>query len=181
MKATRENTSLDEFFTTVLELKTVQRQGWKNNLGINRPESVADHCFSMTAIAMVLADRDGLDTQKVIRMSLLHDLAEAITGDLTPNDATKSEKRKMENAAMKKILRHLNKSLETQYWKIWQEYQKNTTKESQMVHQVDKLEMALQAKAYQKSGYAKSKLEPFLKSARNVVVDHKLAKHMPDL
>lgn len=181
MKATRENTSLDEFFATVLKLKTVGRQGWKNNLGINQPESVADHCFSMAAIAMVLADRDCLDTQKVLKMSLLHDLAETITGDLTPSDATKSEKRKMENAAMKKILQHLDKNMKAQYWKIWQEYQKNTTKESQMVHQVDKLEMALQAKVYQKSGYAKSKLEPFLKSARNEVVNPKLAKHIPDL
>ncbi|WP_268542725.1 HD domain-containing protein [Candidatus Nitrosotenuis cloacae] len=181
MKATQENTSLDEFFTTVLKLKAVERQGWKDKLGMRHPESVADHCFSMAAIAMVLADQDHLDTQKVLKMSLLHDLAETITGDLTPNDVTKSKKEKMENAAMKKILQCLDKKLEMQYWKIWQEYQKNTTKESCLVHQVDKLEMALQAKVYQKSGYKKTAIEPFFKSARSAVVDPKLAKYVPDL
>lgn len=176
LKGTHENTSLDEFFKTVLKLKTVPRQGWKNKLGLQNPESVADHCYSMAAMAMVLSDIKKLDTSKVIKMALLHDLAEAITGDLTPDDITKSKKEGIESSTMKKILQNLSEPLKTQYWNLWGEYQKNTTKEAQLLHQVDKLEMALQAHEYEKSGFTKAKLASFFESAKIEITDSDLQK-----
>jgi putative hydrolase of HD superfamily len=83
---------LEDFLKTTIKLKTVPRQGWINKLGIKDPESVADHCYSMAVMAMVFSDLKKLDTEKIIKMTLLHDLAEAITGDLTPDDATRSKK-----------------------------------------------------------------------------------------
>jgi putative hydrolase of HD superfamily len=176
LKGTHENTNLDEFFKTVLKLKTVQRQGWKDKLGLQNPESVADHCYSMTTIAMVLSDIKKLDTDKVIKMSLLHDLAETITGDLTPNYVTKPKKEELENSAMKTILQNLSEPLKTQYWNLWDEYQKNATKEAQLLHQVDKLEMALQAAEYEKSGFTKAQLVSFIESAKIEVTDSDLQK-----
>jgi putative hydrolase of HD superfamily len=176
LKETRENISLDEFFKIILKLKTISRQGWKDKLGLKNPESVADHCYSMTAMAMVLSDIKNLDTNKVIKMSLLHDLAETITGDLTPDNVTKSAKDNLENLAMKNILETLSEPLKSQYWKLWDEYQKNTTSESQLLHQVDKLEMALQAAEYEKLGFTKSKLSSFFESARIEVTDSDLQK-----
>ncbi|MGI0004676.1 MAG: HD domain-containing protein [Candidatus Nitrosotenuis sp.] len=176
MKATQENSNLVEFFQTVLKLKTVHRQGWKDKLDMKNPESVADHCYSMSVMAMVLSDLKKLDTAKIIKMSLLHDLAETVTGDIVPNQKQKQQKEKLESTAMKKILKCLGKTQRTEYWKIWQEYQKNATKEAKLLHQIDKLEMAAQAKEYANRGFAKNQIATFLKSAKSEISDPKLQK-----
>jgi putative hydrolase of HD superfamily len=167
---------LEDFLKAVIKLKTVPRQGWINKLGIKDPESVADHCYSMAAMAMIFSDLKKLDTGKIIKMTILHDLAEAITGDLTPENMTKSKKEKMENMTMKKILANLPKSLKDQYEKLWTEYQKNNTKEARLLHQIDKLEMALQADSYKKNGYAKKQLKPFFDSAKKQIFDSDIKK-----
>ncbi|MGQ0771415.1 MAG: HD domain-containing protein [Nitrososphaerota archaeon] len=176
MKATQESTSLAEFFQTAIKLKSVQRQGWKDKLGLQNPESVADHCYSMAVIAMVISDQRKLDTVKMIKMSLLHDLAETITGDLTPNQTSKSKKITLEDKAMKKILQSLTESQKAEYWNIWQEYQKNTSEEAKLLHQIDKLEMAIQASKYLQSGFTKNQLAPFFESAQAEIADKDLSK-----
>lgn len=174
LKATQENTSI--IFDIILHLKTIPRSGWQKKLGIKRPESVADHAFGVTAIAMILSDSKGLDSAKVLKMAILHDLAESITGDLTPDDGPKSKKIKLENLAMKKILSSLEPKIQRQYHSVWIEYQKNETSEAKLLHQVDKLEMALQANIYKKSGYSKQKIKPFLDSAKKQITDPEIKK-----
>lgn len=181
MKATQENTDLDVFFASILKLKTVKRQGWKDKLGLKHPESVADHCFSMTAIAMVLSDIEKLDTAKLVKMSLLHDLAESLVGDITPDQMSKSAKRSIENAAMLTILRSLDKRLREKYWKIWQEYQSSKTEEAKFLHQIDKFEMALQAKEYHKLGYTKKQILPFIKTAKLGIRDKTMKRFLKDI
>ena len=51
---------IEKFFEKVLELKNVPRQGWKEKLAIDDPESVADHIYSTAVISMVLSDMEGL-------------------------------------------------------------------------------------------------------------------------
>jgi len=176
LKATLESFSLVEFFQTVLKLKTIHRQGWKDKLGLKDPESVADHCYSMTVMAMVLSDLKKLDTEKIIKMSLLHDLAEAVIGDMVPGQKLKSQKEKLENNAMKKILKNLAMPQKKEYWQVWQEYQKNTTREARLLHQIDKLEMAFQANEYRNVGFTKKQTTPFLKSAKSRITDLTLQK-----
>ena len=57
---------------------------------------------------------------------------------------------------------------------IWEDYQKETSDESLLVHQIDRLEMALQAKIYQKEGKPEEKIKPFLESARKDITNPKL-------
>jgi len=57
---------------------------------------------------------------------------------------------------------------------IWQEYQENISPESKIIHQIDKLEMVLQAKTYQNEGYSKEKLETFFESAKIEITHPKL-------
>ena len=137
----------------MLDLKNIQRTGWKKNLGLKNGESVADHSFSMALMSMILADMHHLDTNKILRMVLLHDLAESKTGDLTPDEISKQEKIEIENEMMKKILNSLPDELKNEYQKIWFEYQTKESEESVFVHEVDKLEMAFQAIEYLKKGY----------------------------
>lgn len=166
---------IEDFLKTAIKLKAIPRQGWINKLGIKAPESVADHCYSMAVMAMIFSDLKKLDTEKILKMTLLHDLAEAITGDLTPDDVTKTKKEKLENHAMKKILANLPKPLKTEYGKLWMEYQQNNTKEARLLHQIDKLEMALQAKSYGKI-FTKKQLKPFFDSAEKGITDPELKK-----
>jgi len=44
---------IEKFFEKVLELKNVPRQGWKEKLEIDNPESVADHSYSTAVLSMI--------------------------------------------------------------------------------------------------------------------------------
>lgn len=173
LKATLENS--DSIFEFILKLKIIPRSGWKKKAGIASPESVADHAYSVAAIAMILSDAKKLDTGKILKMAILHDLAESIIGDLTPEDASKSKKMRLEDSAMKKILSLFDAKTKKQYWSVWMQYQKNSSKEAKLLHDVDKLEMALQAQVYSKS-HKRQKLEPFLDSAKKQIIDSDVKK-----
>jgi putative hydrolase of HD superfamily len=157
---------IENFFQKVLMLKTIHREGWKENLQINYPESVADHSYSVSVMSMILADLEGLNTEKIIKMALLHDLAESIIGDITPGSMNNDDKIIKENHAMKKILINLPGEIRKSYFEIWDEYQNNSSKESSLLHDIDKLEMAFQAKFYQESGISKEKLVTFYDTAK---------------
>lgn len=158
-----------EFAEAALDLKNVMRQGWIDKAGIARPESVADHSYATSMITMVLADMDGrLDAGRAIRMALLHDLAECVTGDITPGQMSPYEKEKLEREAMDTILGGLPESLRRTYGEIWQEYLERKTPESVLVHDADHLEMALQARRYADRMPAEV-LETFLESGRRGV------------
>ena len=157
---------IENFFQKVLALKTIHRQGWKENLQINSPESVADHSYSVSAMSMILSDLEGLNTEKIIKMAILHDLAESIIGDIIPGKIKNDKKITKENEAMKKILSDLPNKITESYLKIWDEYQNNSSQEANLLHDIDKLEMAFQAKFYQESGISKEKLVTFYDTAK---------------
>ena len=158
---------INEFTFFVSELKNIKRSGWKHKLNLDHVESVADHTYAMTVLGMVISDLHGLNTEKIMRMSLLHDLAESITGDIIPDQITKDEKYMKENNAIRTILGKLPNKLTKMYSKIWEELQKKESDEAKFVHELDRLEMLIQAKSYQKSGIDEKKIKPFLDSAIN--------------
>jgi putative hydrolase of HD superfamily len=162
------------FFKTAANLKNISRQGWIDKLSLDSPESVADHSYSMAIMGMVISDLENYNSEKILKMVLLHDLAESKIGDYTPDQISKEKKKELENKAFFEIVRNLPDSVRTQYLKIWQEYQENNSPESKIVHQIDRLEMVLQAKLYQKEGYPKEKLHSFFESAKIDIVHPKL-------
>jgi putative hydrolase of HD superfamily len=108
-------------------------------------------------------------------------LAESIVGDLTPEDYPKSKKIRLENNAMRKILSTFDDAISRQYWSLWMQYQKKSSKEAKLLHQIDKLEMALQADVYEKSGHKKEHLKPFFDSAKKQIKDSDLKKILQKL
>jgi len=163
-----------DFFKTAANLKKISRQGWIDKLLLDTPESVADHSYSMALMGMVISDLGNYNSEKIIKMVLLHDLAESKIGDHTPKQLTKEKKNKLENDAFNEIIKNLPDLIKSQYLQIWQEYKENTSLESKLVHQIDKLEMALQANIYKQDGYSQEKLESFFKSAKIGITDPKL-------
>jgi putative hydrolase of HD superfamily len=160
--------SLSKFFETVGILKRTQRTGWLD-FGLNHSESVADHTFRTAFLSMVYADIEGLDTLKLLRMALIHDLPEAIIGDLTPTQKTKETKEE-EEKAIKQILSLLPTIQREKYLEVWNEYQKGQTREAKAILQLEKIEMALQAKEYEKLGANVKNLEQFIRSAEDATV-----------
>ena len=157
---------LFDFFYIVSELKKVPRNGWKKKVGIEHPESVADHSYVTAIMSMVFSDTVGLNTEKILKMALLHDIAESITGDFTPEDISKENKKIVENEVMGEILSKLPSKLGDEYKKIWIEYVQENSKEASLMHEIDRLEMAIQAVKYSSEGFSKEILKTFVESAR---------------
>ncbi len=168
------NIMILDFFKTAINLKNVSRQGWIDKLSLKHPESVADHSYSMAIMGMLISDLENYDSEKILKMILLHDLAESKIGDYTPDEIDNDEKERIENNAFFEITKKLPTTIKSQYDELWKEYQNHTTPESQIVHQIDKLEMALQAKTYQKEGISQEKITSFLESARISITHPKL-------
>jgi putative hydrolase of HD superfamily len=168
-----QKSDLVSFFHVVCNLKKVRRAGWIHKANISSPESVADHSYSMCMICMVLSEILNLDTEHVMKMANLHDLAESRVGDNTPDMISPDEKINQEDKAMREIISKLPKNLHEKYLDIWNEYLENKTVSSKFVHNIDKLEMALQAKSYELDGYSKHSLQVFLSSAVDYISNEK--------
>jgi len=153
---------LGEFLRIVGRLKRLPRTGWLECL-IDEPESVADHSFRTAVLVMVLADLENLNVDKAIRMALLHDLAEAEIGDLTP-EAKKvmGEKyARIEKEAFRRILSDLPENLAEYYLSLIEEYRAASTSEAKLVSEADKAEMLLQALEYEDEYGELSRLKRF--------------------
>ena len=165
---------LFDFFYLASELKRIPRSGWKSKVGIEHPESVADHSYGTAIMAMVLSDIHNLDTGKILRMALLHDLAESIIGDFMPEEISKENKKAAEDDAMKEILAKLPENIAYQYDNIWHEYMQASTKESVLLHEIDKFEMAIQAVKYSSEGFSNERLGIFVESAKKEIKSKEL-------
>lgn len=161
--------NLVSFFRIVCNLKTIKRSGWIQKSNITSPESVADHSYSMCMMSMILAEIMNLDSGHILKMVIIHDLAESLVGDHMPDNISSEKKQLVEDKAMKKIISKLPNSLRKNYLHIWNEYNGNITVNAKFVHNMDKLEMALQAKEYEFEGYPKEVLQPFIKSATDYI------------
>jgi len=128
-------------------LKTLRRAGWAR-VGVPEPESVADHSYRVALLALLLGPRLGLDAAAMVRIALVHDLGEARLGDITPADRiVATEKARREAIAFGEIVQGLPEG--PALFDLWREYESGATPEARAVRQLDKLEMAFQALAYE--------------------------------
>ena len=149
----------------VNHLKQLPRTGWLL-ANVSQPESVADHTTATAILALFLAEtvnRDlaangltaPLDVSKVVRLALLHDLAESELTDLPKRAALllgEAAKHRAEAQAMGQILAGLPDA--EGYLALWSEYDGGSTPEARLVKDADKLEMVHQALAYARRGHA---------------------------
>lgn len=166
--------SIIELARAVGRMKLLGRAGWIRKLGMREPESVAEHAFRAAFLAMVLSDLRGLDSGKAMRMALLDDLPEAITGDLTPEEKAgmgAEEALRTEEGALREILSKLPPRLRDYYLELWREGQRGESPEARLVRDADKLEMALQAFEYWEEGWPLEGLREFMESAKAGIRD----------
>lgn len=174
----RENvSSVSTFISGYFELnglKQLYRQGWlKRGIPPEQCESVAEHVFSMAMLGWWIADDQypELDRDKVLRMTLIHELGEIYIGDITPSDLiSREEKHRLEREGFLKVVEKFTHWEE--YLELWEEFEAGNTEEARFVRQLDRLEMAFQAAVYERQGAGN--LEEFFITTDEAVTDPKL-------
>ncbi len=177
----KELQNLVQFFHTAGKLKQEKRRGWVDR-GVKDAESVADHCFRLALMAMVFAERQGLDVCKAVKMALLHDLPEAICGDVATRikeelqQIPNREKHEMEKKALQEEMQLLPGEIAREIEQLWEEFEKRETKEARLVFELDRLEAIFQAAEYEKAGNFKVSLQEFFDYANGRLGNKELKK-----
>jgi putative hydrolase of HD superfamily len=124
--------SKKDIITAAGRLKRVKRQGWLDaGIPMRKTESVADHSFRVAVMAAFLAPAGCLDTLKMVRMALIHDMAESAIGDLTPRSGVpKRRKARMEEEAFRRLG-------SGELLSLWMEYEEGKTPEAGLVREMD--------------------------------------------
>ncbi|KAH7569909.1 hypothetical protein JRO89_XS05G0016800 [Xanthoceras sorbifolium] len=128
-----------DFLTLCHSLKKTKRKGWINH-GIKGPESIADHMYRMALMSLIVGDLPGVNRERCIKIAIVHDIAEAIVGDITPSDGVpKVEKSRMEQAALNEMCKVLGGGMRAEEIKeLWAEYENNASIEANLVKDFDK-------------------------------------------
>ena len=165
------------FYVLCNRLKNIIRTGWKDwNVQKERIESVAEHIYGtqMLAIAMKSEFNYEINIEKVIYMLAIHELGEAIIGDLTMFQISKEEKEKIEHEAVHKILDDLIDGEKIE--ELFIEFDEHKTKESLFAYQCDKLECDIQSKIYDEENCVDLNNQTFNKTYNNKDVQELLKK-----
>ena len=158
---------LTDFFHKVEKLKRVKRTGWVRE-GVPDPESVAAHCFGITVFCHLLADQLKIDKDKIVKMALVHDLAEAGLGDIVVergSEVVLSRKQRTEKEKIFLIDLFSKIGNGDEYLSVWLEIEEQKTREAIIFRQLDKLEMAFQALEYE-NDVEPSRMDEFFENTR---------------
>lgn len=139
---------LFEFLEKSADLKSTLRYVY---LQTGRQESSAEHSWQLSLMVPMLIDllKLDLDINKSVNLALIHDLPEAITGDIDAisimkGEATKEQKQILEAEAMESLQNLLPESLGNKVFALWHEYEMAQTEEAKFVKALDKLETTFQ-------------------------------------
>lgn len=81
-----------DFYSIVQSLKFTPRQGWVNRS--LEKDSIAAHTYGAMALGWLIADKEGVDRNKVVEMLLVHDLVMAKMEDVTPSSGKYTQKKR---------------------------------------------------------------------------------------
>ena len=131
------------FLRAAERLKTVTRSGWTS---AGDRESVAEHTWRLCLMAMLLyGEAPGIDLSRLLRMCLIHDLGEAIGGDVpAPEQSPETGKAARERADLLELTVSLPSALGREIVELWDEYEAAATPEARLAKGLDKLETILQ-------------------------------------
>lgn len=131
------------FLRAAERLKTVTRSAWTS---AGQAESVAEHTWRLCLMAMLLyGHAPGVDLARLLRMCLIHDLGEAIGGDVpAPAQTPESGKADRERADLLELTGSLPPTLQREIVELWDEYEAAATSEAKLAKGLDKLETILQ-------------------------------------
>ncbi|MEZ4225552.1 MAG: HD family hydrolase [Polyangiaceae bacterium] len=144
----------DRIIDTVIHLDTLSelpRTGWLLR-GVRPCESIADHCFGVALLAMMLADElrsegQSVNVEAVLRMAVLHDAPEARTGDVPMPSKTAEAARALDQLED----RLAQELLPPELVGYWREAEAGETLEARIVRAADKLQMMIKVMCYERT------------------------------
>ena len=154
-----------------------------------RLESVGEHCWRLSLLAYFVTDEfEGIDTEKLLKMCIIHDLGEIFTGDIPVFNKTKSNEETEENLLFK-WLETLDEPFRTEMLCLYKEMDELKTTESRVYKALDGIEALIQhnesdIKTWLESEYDlqltyaddKAAFSDYLKELREVVRQESIRK-----
>lgn len=129
-----------DFLHVMEKLKCNTRHGWTST---GRHESVAEHSYRLCVMAFLLRDEfPELDMDRVLRMCLVHDWGEAVTGDI-PSFLKTAADEHTEDDAVASLLRTLPERA-AELTALFAEMSALETPEAKLYKALDKLEAVVQ-------------------------------------
>ena len=131
------------FLRAAESLKYMTRTSWTSN---GQQETVAAHTWRLCLMALVLAPHfPGIDLSKLLRICLVHDLGEAISGDISAAlQASLPNKAEQERADLVQLVQPLPDAVRADLVALWDEYDAAASPEAKLAKGLDKLETILQ-------------------------------------
>ena len=138
-----------DFLRAAEQLKVRTRSAYTSE---GMKESVAEHSWRLCLMALVLRNEfPDVDLARLIAICVVHDLGEAIGGDVpAPVQAERlardptAHKSAAEREDLLSLLSPLTPSARAQITALWDEYEAATTREARVAKALDKLETILQ-------------------------------------
>jgi len=132
-----------EFLRQAERLKDVLRSARSSG---GRQESTAEHTWRLCLMAMMLEEGlTGLNFARILKLCVIHDLGEAIHGDVPAIDQTPgSDKGAQERQDLLALASPLDAPARAQLLALWDDYENAASPEARAVKAMDKLETLLQ-------------------------------------
>lgn len=131
-----------DFLREAERLKNVTRTSWTSE---GRHESVAEHSWRLCLMAVVLAPAfPDADVAKLLKLCIIHDLGEAIHGDISATLQPPEGKAAQEREDLQTLLQPLPLAQQAEFVALWDEYEAASTPEAKLAKALDKLETILQ-------------------------------------
>ena len=124
-------------------MKDVLRSG---HTSTGRPESTAEHTWRLCLMAMLFErELQGLDVGKLLKLCVVHDLGEALHGDIPAVlQAQAPDKAQRERADLLTLLAPLPQPLRDDFVTLWDDYERAASPEARLAKGLDKLETIIQ-------------------------------------
>ncbi|MGN8070499.1 HD family hydrolase [Mucilaginibacter sp. SG564] len=133
------------FIHEIDKVKYIQRKTRLFNS--DRPENDAEHSWHLAVMTMVLAEHSNepVDTLKVIKMLLIHDVVEIDAGDVFLYDTVLNHTNtEAERKAAERIFGLLPVEQAEEFITIWEEFEAGETAEAKFARAMDRMEPLLQ-------------------------------------
>ncbi|PCH46432.1 MAG: hydrolase [Hyphomicrobiales bacterium] len=131
-----------DFLLEMEKLKSILRK--TRPVGESRYENSAEHSWQVTLAALLFMP-DGLDSLKVLKMLLIHDIVEIDAGDVFVYDEAGREAIAAEELkAAKRLFGMLPAPLDKEFLSLWEEFESRETAESVYAKAMDRVPPVLQ-------------------------------------
>ena len=132
-----------DFLKDSEQLKDTTRSSYTSK---GRHESTAEHSWRLCLMAIVLEKEfQGIDMEKLLKLCIIHDLGEALNGDISAVDQTDDVNKSLEERKdFMELARPLSPELRKKILSLWDEYENAESQEAKLAKALDKLETLLQ-------------------------------------